>query len=369
VFEKEAMLPEPGVDFASPPNVETERRAAAETALEAIAPLANLPLFFKLTGRKAAVAGGSEAAAWKAELLAAAGAAVTVFAADPSGKMLDLEARQGGVRVERRGWRPDDLANAAIAVGDFADPAESAAFRAAGRAAGAPVNVVDQPEFCDFSFGAIVNRSPLVIGVSTGGAAPVFGQALRGRLEALIPQGFAAWAAAAMKWREHMQALGASFRSRRAFWERFAALALAQADRAPSEEDRLALLAASSEDAPPAAGEAIIVGGASRGAELLTLKAWRALQSAEAIVFDGGVSPDCLDLARREARRIRAGGGAEAVAAVVALCRDGKVVVRLKSGDVGPADDESAALRATGLSCLIVPGVPTAAASASEPQS
>jgi uroporphyrin-III C-methyltransferase/precorrin-2 dehydrogenase/sirohydrochlorin ferrochelatase len=362
------MLPEPGVDFASPSHVEAERNAASEAALEAIAPLANLPLFFKLTGRKAVVAGGSEAAAWKAELLAAAGAAVAVFAADPSEKMLDVTARLREVRIERRGWRPEDLADAAIAVGDFADPAESAAFKAAGRAAGAPVNVVDQPEFCDFSFGAIVNRSPLVIGVSTDGAAPVFGQALRGRLEALIPQGFAAWAAAAMRWRERVA--GANFRRRRAFWERFAALALANADRPPNDEERLSMFAAAGDEmSAQTAGEAIIIGGGSGGAEFMTLKAWRALQSAEAIVFDDGVSPDCLDLARREARRIKARGGADMVATMVALCREGKTVVRLKSGDVGPADGETAALRAAGISCLIVPGVASPAGSASERRS
>ena len=349
-----------GADFTPLSKIETEPSSESGTAFEAIAPLANLPLFFKLTGRKAVVAGGSEAAAWKAELLAAAGAAVTVFAADPSEKMLDLAARQN-VFVERRSWRPDDLANVAIAVGDFADPAESAAFRAAGRAASAPVNVVDQPEFCDFSFGAIVNRSPLVIGVSTDGSAPVFGQAVRGRLEALIPQGFAAWAAAAMTWRAHIQGPNASFRSRRAFWERFAALALAKADRAPTEQDRLALISASRDAS--AAGEALLIGGGAGRADLLTLQAWRALQSAEAIVFDEGVSSDCLDLARREAGRIRAGETSKVVTTIVALCREGKTVVRFKSGDIAPADEEAASINAAGIACSIIPGVAAAAPS------
>ncbi len=90
-----------------------------------------------------------------------------------------------------------DFADAAIAVGAFDDDAEAAAFAAAARAAGVPVNVIDKPAFCDFSFGAIVNRSPLVIGISTDGAAPVFAQAIRAKLEALLPNGFAAWASAA----------------------------------------------------------------------------------------------------------------------------------------------------------------------------
>ena len=98
---------------------------------------------------------------------------------------------------------------------------EAAAFAAAARAAGVPVNVIDRPAFCDFSFGAIVNRSPLVIGISTDGAAPVFGQVIRAKIEALIPKGFARWAEAARNWRPRVQALGLPFRGRRNFWERF----------------------------------------------------------------------------------------------------------------------------------------------------
>ena len=357
-----------GANSASLANVEAERAAERAFAAEAIAPLANLPLFFRLADRRAIVAGGSEAAAWKAELLAAAGARVEVFAPAPSRKMLDLAARIHRIQIERRRWRVDDLAEAALAVGDLADPAESAAFRAAGRAAGAPVNVIDQPEFCDFAFGAIVNRSPLIIGVSTDGAAPVFGQALRGRLEALIPQGFAAWAAAAESWRDHIHSLGASFRRRRDFWERFAALALAKADRAPSDNDRLALIAAAREDASAAAeGEAIVIFVGQGGADLLTLKAWRALQSADAIVFDDLAPQDSLDLARREARRIEAKGRRDIAALVVALCREGKKVVRLKiSATDTPQDDEVATLRKAGIACSVVPGVSEASIKAAE---
>src|SRR5205085_3916650 len=92
-------------------------------------------------------------------------------------------------------------------------------------------NVIDKPACCDFSFGAIVNRSPLVIGISTGGAAPVFGQAIRAKLEALIPQGFARWADAARRWRPRVQALALSFRERRRFWEKFTERGFGRAGR------------------------------------------------------------------------------------------------------------------------------------------
>ena len=98
---------------------------------------------------------------------------------------------------------------------------------------GVPVNVIDKPAFCDFAFGAIVNRSPLVIGISTDGAAPVFAQAIRAKLEALLPRGFADWAAAAARWRTAVKASGLSFSGRRKFWQLFTAHAVTQS-RAPS---------------------------------------------------------------------------------------------------------------------------------------
>ena len=150
---------------------------------------------------------------------------------------------RGEVVIHERHWTASDIAGAAIAVADCADDEEAAAFAAAARAAGVPVNVIDRPAFCDFAFGAIVNRSPLVIGISTDGAAPVFGQAIRAKIEALIPSGFSRWADAARAWRPRVQALALPFRGRRGFWEKFTARAVAAPDREPTEADLEALLA------------------------------------------------------------------------------------------------------------------------------
>jgi uroporphyrin-III C-methyltransferase / precorrin-2 dehydrogenase / sirohydrochlorin ferrochelatase len=355
---------------------ETRRRQPSELALDAIAPLATLPVFFKLVGKRVVVAGASEAAAWKAELLAAAGARVDVFADAPSEKMIDLAARNSAIRVVKRDWTPQDLPGAAIAVGDFVDPNSSRAFRTAARAAGAAVNVIDQPEFCDFAFGSIVNRSPLVIAISTDGAAPVFGQALRARIEALTPQTFAAWAAAAKAWRGQVHAFAVGFRQRRRFWERFTALAFANADRPPTDVDRDVLIAeARGEPAQSGKGEVVLVGAGPGDAELLTLKALRALQSADVILFDDLVSPATLDLARREARRISVGKRghgpsveqAEISGLIASLCAAGKKVVRLKGGDpsiFGRGNEEIEAARAAGAISTIIPGVTAAFAAA-----
>ena len=164
--------------------------------------------------------GGGEGAAWKAELLASTGAEVTALASAPCERLWEA-ARRGLVRLEARDWRAGDLNGAALALLETDSDEEAAAFREAAKAAGAPVNVIDRPRFCDFSFGAIVNRSPLVIGISTDGAAPVFGQTIRARLEALLPASLAGWAQAARDWRERLA--GGSSARRRKFWERFSA--------------------------------------------------------------------------------------------------------------------------------------------------
>ena len=157
---------------------------------------------------------------------------------------------------------------------------------------------------CDFSFGSIVNRSPLVIGISTDGAAPVFAQAIRAKLEALLPRGFSRWAQAARRWRRAVKASGLSFAGRRRFWQHVHR-ARADASRARAERsDFDALLAARATEGPAVStGSVTLVGAGPGDPELLTLRAVRALQSADVILFDDLVSPDMLDFARREARR------------------------------------------------------------------
>src|SRR5215469_14877930 len=190
-------------------------RTPSETRTPRMEPLARLPVFFGLADKRAVVAGGSAAAAWKAELLSAAGARVEVFAPEGSDELRAIT-----------------------------EDAEAATFAAAARAAGVPVNVIDKPAFSDFSFGSIVNRSPLVIGISTDGAAPVFAQAIRAKLEALLPQGFARWAAAARRWRQRVQSSGLSFAGRRRFWQVFTAKAVTHPQDEPAAGDFDALMTA-----------------------------------------------------------------------------------------------------------------------------
>jgi len=179
-----------------------------------------------------------------------------------------------------------------------------------------------------------------VIGISTDGAAPVFGQAIRAKLEALIPRGFARWAEAARQWRPRVQEFALSFPERRRFWERFTARAVAEPERAPTASDITALMS-ERHGASSDTGSVVLVGAGPGDPELLTLRAVRALQSADVILIDDLVSEEVLDFARREAKKMMVGktghGPAckqsEINALMIKLAKAGKRVVRLKGGD------------------------------------
>jgi uroporphyrin-III C-methyltransferase/precorrin-2 dehydrogenase/sirohydrochlorin ferrochelatase len=314
--------------------------------------LARLPVFYALQGKRCVLVGDGQAVDWKLELLEAAGAQVQRFSVDE--------------------WTPEDLRGAAMAIGGFEDDVSSAAFAAAARAIGVPVNVIDKPVFCDFSFGAIVNRSPLVIGISTDGAAPVFAQAIRAKLEALLPNGFAHWAAAAARWRSQVKESGLSFVGRRKFWQVFTAHAVANPQSEPTEND-FARFVAEVKGLGVAVenGSVTLVGAGPGDPELLTLRAVRALQSADVILFDDLVSRDVLDFARREARKMLVGKTGfgpsckqgDINALMVGLAKQGKRVVRLKGGDpliFGRAAEEIAACNAANIAVDIVPGITAA---------
>ena len=336
--------------------------------------LARLPVFLALEGKRALVAGNSAAAAWKAELLAAAGATVMVYAPQACDELIAVaqEAPHHRVIIYPRAWTDGDFQGVAVAVGACETDEDAAAFAEAARAAGVPVNVIDKPAFCDFSFGSIVNRSPLVIGISTDGAAPIFAQAIRGKLEGLLPQGFALWAKAAARWREAVKASGLSFAGRRKFWQLFTAHAITHPDDEPSVGNLNQLIAeVKGLGHKVENGSVTLVGAGPGDPELLTLRAVRALQSADIILVDDLVAPAVLDFARREAKKMmvgKTGHGpsckqSEINARMVSLARSGKRVVRLKGGDpaiFGRAGEEIEACRKAGVAIELVPGISAA---------
>jgi uroporphyrin-III C-methyltransferase/precorrin-2 dehydrogenase/sirohydrochlorin ferrochelatase len=205
----------------------------------------------------------------------------------------------------------------------------------------------------------------------------VFGQAIRAKLEALIPRGFAQWAEAARRWRSDVKASGLSFNARRLFWQIFTAHAVAHPDQEPqtSDYDRL-LTAATAESGRADKGSVALVGAGPGDPELLTLRAVRALQSADVILFDDLVSPDVLEFARREAKKMlvgKTGHGPsckqdEINGLMVGLAKAGRRVVRLKGGDpmiFGRAGEEIAACRKARVAVEVVPGITAAQGAAS----
>jgi uroporphyrin-III C-methyltransferase/precorrin-2 dehydrogenase/sirohydrochlorin ferrochelatase len=357
----------------------TDTRTPVEAKSPQMEPLARLPVFLALEGKRAVVAGNSAAAAWKAELLSAAGAQVDVYAAAPGEELTALAAQppRGIVTIHVRAWDAADFTGAAIAIGGCDDDAEAQRFATTARRAGVPVNVIDKPAYCDFAFGAIVNRSPLVIGISTGGAAPVFGQAIRAKLEAMIPRGFAQWAEAARAWRRVVQQSGLSFAGRRRFWQLFTQLAVVNPDRTPQAADYDRLLAETRDEGEKVeSGSVTLVGAGPGDPELLTLRAVRALQSADVILIDDLVAPEILDFARREAKKLMVGKTGygpsckqeEINALMIGLAKAGRRVVRLKGGDpmiFGRAGEEVAACRVANIPVEVVPGITAAQGAAS----
>jgi uroporphyrin-III C-methyltransferase / precorrin-2 dehydrogenase / sirohydrochlorin ferrochelatase len=362
--------------WPSIPAGSTVTRKPDPVSSDVMQPLETLPVFFPLAGKRVVVIGDGEGAAWKVDLAAATGARVDVFARDACEKLREIAAGRDNVALHEREATPADFEGATLAFGATFDDAEAEAARKAADAAGVALNLADRPAMSDFIMGAIVNRSPLVIGVSTGGASPVFAQAVRGRIETLVPGTFAAWAQAAQDWRPKVLSSGLDFLARRDFWRRFTRLAFRDIARAPSETDRDALLAearAAGDDA--ARGRVTLVGAGPGDPELLTLKGMRALAGADVVLFDDLVPASILDFARREATRINVGkrGYAPSVrqeeitALLVDLARAGKNVVRLKGGDpliFGRANEEIAALREAGFEIEIVPGITAACAGA-----
>ncbi len=334
-------------------------------------PLAKLPVFFALEGERVVVVGGTDGALWKAELLAACGARVDIYA-EVMGEAFEalfvrMPAHPAARLVpHRRRWTPADLDGAVLAVGDCEDDAEALAFSTAAQKAGVPVNVIDKPEFCRFQFGSIVNRSPVIVSISTDGAAPILAQTIRRKIETLLPLGLKAWAELAQSLRLEVNRRLEPGLPRRSFWERFCDRVFSTMDT-PEEGVGGVLLADAERLAEaPAIGRVTLVGAGPGDAELLTLKAVRSLQSADVILFDDLVGADVLELARREARRMRLGKGGgrtghdEIHAMMIGLVKAGKHVVLLKSGNAtffGRAGKEIDDLVQAGIAVERIPGI------------
>ena len=277
--------------------------------------LAKLPVFWGLKGKRVVLAGGSDGAAWKAELLLACGAQLDLYCEERalSESLATLTAKSPMLTWHDRCWDADIFKGAELALADCETEEEAGRFYDTARAAGVPVNVIDKPEFCQFQFGSIVNRSPVVVAISTDGAAPILAQAIRRRIETLLPLSLKDWGALAQAIRERVNLRFAPGAPRRSFWEKFVDRAFTERLDEGIEEKLLTDMGMQAGRVGSGRGLVTLVGAGPGDAELLTLKAVRALQAADIILFDDLVSAEVLELARREAKRMLVGkrGGRE----------------------------------------------------------
>ncbi len=334
-----------------------------------------LPIFARLDRRPCLVVGGGEVALRKVQLLLRSGARVTVNAPQLTEGLSEL-ARSGAIRVRPGVFDPDLISRQFLVIAATDDLQTNTRVYQAANRAGKLVNVVDDPARCSFIMPAIVDRSPLVVAISSGGAAPVLARLVRARLESLLPANLGKLAALARSFRATVKKQLGSLARRRRFWESVftgpvASLAEAGRLRAARAALQKALARARSEpEAPP--GEVWLVGAGPGDPSLLTLRALQLMQQADVILHDRLVSEAVLDLARRDAKRIPVGKAPgcrgtsqeEINALMIDLARGGQRVCRLKGGDpfiFGRGGEELEALRAAGIAFQVVPGITAAA--------
>lgn len=354
------------------------------------------PLFFKLDNQPILIVGGGEVAQRKADLLGRAGACITIVAPEITEEvkaLLDEGVKSGRHVLIQEKYDKKWLVGKRLIIAGTDDEDLNRQVHADAQALNIPVNVVDTPPLCDFIFPAIVDRNPIVIGISSNGKAPVLARLLRARLETLIPQGYGNLAKLAGEMRAEVKAKIPTLTGRRQFWERAFEGRVSELMFAGRSDEAKQLLEdnlsaakqqlTENNDNPFFAenkphhqsGEVYIVGAGPGDPELLTFKALRLMQQADIVYYDALVSDKILDLCRRDADKVFVGKkrSNHAVAQqginelLITAAKTGKRVVRLKGGDpfvYGRGGEEIEALQAAGITYQVVPGVTAANAAA-----
>ncbi|MFL6548655.1 MAG: siroheme synthase CysG [Povalibacter sp.] len=334
------------------------------------------PLFLKLTDQAVLVVGGGEVAARKVDLLLRAGAKVTLVAPELVESLQALKIAGTIEHIEGE-FQPELLNGVRLVIAATDKHSINAWVAHQAERRNILVNVVDDRELSRFIVPAIVDRSPVIVAVGSSGDAPVLTRRLREKLEVFLPQRLGVLAQLAGRLRNAVKSRIEEPAARRRFWERFfdgpiASDVLAGRTQSAAAEARLnEELRVAAESGKPA-GEVALVGAGPGDPGLLTLRALRALQNADVILYDRLVSSEIVDLARRDAERIyvgKAAGNAHVSQEgindlLVKLALQGKRVCRLKGGDpfiFGRGGEELEALAAHGIRFEVVPGITAAA--------
>jgi uroporphyrin-III C-methyltransferase/precorrin-2 dehydrogenase/sirohydrochlorin ferrochelatase len=334
-----------------------------------------LPLAFKLEGEPVLLVGAGVVAARKARLLKRAGAHLKVVATKISPEMRDL-LDEHDICLER-GFVDDDCRDVRLIVAATNSSALHEAMYTLARRRNVPINVVDSPDLCTFIFPAIVDRNPLVIGISSSGQSPVLARLIRKRLESWLPSSYGALARFLGSIRDKVKARLDTENQRRVFYEELVESAAAEAvlngddSAAQSLTDELL-----NHYGLKRLGEVALIGAGPGDPDLLTFKALRLLQRGDVVLYDRLVSPQILELARRDAELIYVGKARDQHAlpqdqinqTLLDLAEQGLKVVRLKGGDpfiFGRGGEELELLAERGIPFQVVPGITSAAGAAS----
>ncbi|MEJ2379925.1 MAG: siroheme synthase CysG [Gammaproteobacteria bacterium] len=338
-----------------------------------------LPTFMKVKGRPCLVVGGGEVALRKVRLLCNAGARVTVVAPELDPGLQELLA-EGEISHRAGEFRRDDLGECMLVIAATDDEAVNREVSRLAHEQRIPVNVVDSPSLCSFVVPSIIDRSPVQIAVSTGGASPVLARTLRARLETMIPSAYGQLGSLLEQYRGRAKRVFGTTDERRKFWERILAGPIVEMVLSGQEHAARTALEDEFDRAARGAvdgmGEVYLVGGGPGDPDLLTFRALRLMQQAEVIVHDRLVSKEVLDLCRRDAERIYVGKernfhlvpqeGINQL--LVRLAKEGKRVCRLKGGDpfiFGRGGEEIDTLAEEGIPFQVVPAITAASGVAS----
>lgn len=330
------------------------------------------PVFLDLKNRLCLLVGGGDIATRKGRLLSKAGARLRVVAPEISAELRELVAQNNGELHERE-YQTSDLNDCVIAIAATDIETLNEQISADAKARNLPVNVVDSPALCTYITPAIIDRSPLVIAISSGGESPVLARLIRAKLETLIPTSYGRLAQIASSWRDRVKARFDDGDSRRRFWEKILqgpAAELALNGQEAAAENIIATEIVK-DDQTITQGEVYLVGGGPGDPELLTLRALRLMQQADVVLYDRLVSDGVMELVRRDAERIYVGKRrSEHVMEqeninqlLVDLAKEGKRVLRLKGGDpfiFGRGGEEIELLAQNNIPFQVVPGITAA---------
>ena len=332
-----------------------------------------LPIFLNVKEHDCLVVGGGQIAARKIALLRKAGASINVIAPVLC-EELELLTISDDISHQQREFNETDINNQSVIIAATNNREVNESVSAAAQSKGIPVNVVDNPDLCSFIMPSIIDRSPVQIAVSTGGASPVLARLLRGKLESFIPSACGRLASLVEEYRDAVKNKFSNVESRRFFWERILQGHIAELVYAGHDEQARSELGheiSRGDEDPSAVGQVFLVGAGPGDPDLLTFKALRMMQQADVVVYDRLVSEPILDMVRRNAERIYAGKERDNHAIqqedinllLIRLAKEGKKVLRLKGGDpfiFGRGGEEIEGLMEEGIPFQVVPAVTAA---------